>query len=153
MSKVDQLRQIREIRWSARQTHRAVPASGANGQGQGKSSASGRKPEPALFSDRAPERGAPQTAPQAAPPSTPAGTPLSAPPATAGRPARPDIVPGKPIHAYKQDDLVAMVRWVMSDGVERTPEQIAEQVMAELGFVRKGKNIRIRIGEAVTAAA
>jgi hypothetical protein len=79
--------------------------------------------------------------------------PVRKPPtATVGEPAleRPPVQPGKAIGAYKQPDLVALVEWIMSDGVTRTDSQILDLVMADLGFARQGRTIRSRVSEAIT---
>jgi very-short-patch-repair endonuclease len=61
---------------------------------------------------------------------------------------RPPIPVGQPIGAYTQTQLVELVRWIESDTLLRTEEQLLDEVMSELGFQRKGPRIR----EAVLAA-
>lgn len=72
--------------------------------------------------------------------------------ATAGTPVRqgrrPVIRAGTPITAYSQQELVGLVRWVTSDTLLRTEEQLIDELMAELGYQRRGP----RIVEALTAA-
>ena len=58
--------------------------------------------------------------------------------------------PGRAIGAYKQPDLVALVGWIMSDGISRTDSQILDLVMTDLGFARQGRMIRSRVSEAIT---
>jgi hypothetical protein len=66
-----------------------------------------------------------------------------------GRPEpRPEVEAGQPIGAYSHGQLVALVRWIDSDTLLRTEEEILDEVMRELGFQRKGPRIR----EAVLAA-
>jgi hypothetical protein len=55
---------------------------------------------------------------------------------------------GTPITAYSQQELVGLVRWVTSDTLLRTEEQLIDELMAELGYQRRGP----RIVEALTAA-
>ncbi len=61
---------------------------------------------------------------------------------------RPVIRPGAPITQYSQDELVGLVRWVTSDTLLRTEEQLIDELMGELGYQRRGP----RIVEALTAA-
>ena len=61
---------------------------------------------------------------------------------------RPEVPPGQPIGAYRTEELVALVRWIDSDTLLRTEEQLLDEVMRELGFQRRGPRIR----EAVLAA-
>src|SRR5207248_7794839 len=50
---------------------------------------------------------------------------------------RPAVVGGQPIAAYTQEQLVQLVRWIESDTLLRTEEQLLDEVMSELGFQRK----------------
>lgn len=63
--------------------------------------------------------------------------------------ARPDVPAGYSIAWYTDEDLQQMVRWVMSDDLPHTKADIYEIVKRELGFMRDGKNIRLRITAAV----
>ena len=72
--------------------------------------------------------------------------PASRMPARQGR--RPVIRAGTPITAYSQQELVSLVRWVTSDTLLRTEEQLIDELIAELGYQRRGP----RIVEALTAA-
>jgi hypothetical protein len=70
-----------------------------------------------------------------------------------GRPEpRPELVAGLPITAYRHADLVALVRWIESDTLLRTEEQVLDEVMRELGFQRRGPRIRDAVIAAVRAA-
>ncbi|MFJ8621487.1 hypothetical protein ACIRD3_01410 [Kitasatospora sp. NPDC093550] len=69
-----------------------------------------------------------------------------------GRPAKPDFTPGRPVTAYSADELLAVVRWVDGDGVERSEEELLRAAMKELGFARLGPRIKEALGAAVTAA-
>ncbi|MFD7580945.1 hypothetical protein [Kitasatospora sp. NPDC059817] len=73
-------------------------------------------------------------------------------PVAAGRPEKPDFTPGRPVTAYSADELLAVVRWVDGDGVERTEEELLRAAMKELGFARLGPRIKEALGAAVTAA-
>ncbi|MGW7580788.1 hypothetical protein ACWGKU_02615 [Kitasatospora sp. NPDC054768] len=68
------------------------------------------------------------------------------------RPVKPDFTPGRPVTAYSADELLAVVRWVDGDGVERTDEELLRAAMKELGFARLGPRIKEALGAAVTAA-
>ncbi|MER8098682.1 hypothetical protein [Kitasatospora sp. NPDC094016] len=73
-------------------------------------------------------------------------------PVAAGRPEKPDFTPGRPVTAYSADELLAVVRWVDGDGVERTADELLRAAMKELGFARLGPRIKEALGAAVTAA-
>ncbi len=62
---------------------------------------------------------------------------------------RPAVVGGQPIAAYTQEQLVQLVRWIESDTLLRTEEQLLDEVMSELGFQRKGPRIRAAVLAAV----
>ncbi|WP_022867477.1 hypothetical protein [Schaalia vaccimaxillae] len=51
---------------------------------------------------------------------------------------RPAIARGLPLAAYSDDQLDEMAMWVRSDGVERTPEETAEELRLALGITRRG---------------
>ncbi|MFF1905586.1 hypothetical protein [Kitasatospora sp. NPDC058218] len=70
----------------------------------------------------------------------------------AGRPEKPDFTPGRPVTAYSADELLAVVRWLDGDGVERSDEELLRAAMKELGFARLGPRIKEALGTAVTAA-
>ncbi|MFE6050647.1 hypothetical protein ACFQ6N_07830 [Kitasatospora sp. NPDC056446] len=67
-------------------------------------------------------------------------------------PVKPDFTPGRPVTAYSADELLAVVRWVDADGVERSDEELLRAAMKELGFARLGPRIKEALGAAVTAA-
>ncbi|GHF34733.1 hypothetical protein GCM10018790_10550 [Kitasatospora xanthocidica] len=73
-------------------------------------------------------------------------------PESAARPAKPDFTPGRPVTAYSADELLAVVRWLDGDGVERSDEELLRAAMKELGFARLGPRIKEALGAAVTAA-
>ena len=49
-------------------------------------------------------------------------------------------------------ELVALVRWINSDGLLRTNEQLFEEVFGELPFKRRGAKINAAINKAISAA-
>ncbi len=56
------------------------------------------------------------------------------------------------IDGYTRGQLVKLIRWIESDTLLRTPEQLLEEAMAELGFRRKGKKIVEALNRAIDAA-
>ncbi len=50
--------------------------------------------------------------------------------------------------AYTQAELIALIRWILSDSCLRTDEEILREMVLELGFKRRGA----RIDKAVQAA-
>jgi hypothetical protein len=53
------------------------------------------------------------------------------------------------IQQYTDEHLQAMVRWVISDDLPRTRQQIFEEVKSHLGFQRDGRIIVERITAAI----
>ena len=53
-----------------------------------------------------------------------------------------------PIDEYAPDQLVELVRWIESDTLLRTEEELLAEAMRELGYERRGP----RIVAALTAA-
>ena len=83
--------------------------------------------------------------------------PVAVETATAGslaprRPRKPAFTPGRPVTAYSADELVSVVRWIDSDGVKRSDDELLRAAMKELGFARLGPRIKESLGNAVTAA-
>ncbi|MEU9129483.1 hypothetical protein AB0D08_15485, partial [Kitasatospora sp. NPDC048540] len=74
------------------------------------------------------------------------------PKAEAGRPEKPELTPGRPITAYSAAELTALVRWIDTDGVERSDDELLRAAMKELGFGRLGPRIKEALGAAVTEA-
>ncbi|MFG2824056.1 hypothetical protein ACGFX4_32080, partial [Kitasatospora sp. NPDC048365] len=66
-----------------------------------------------------------------------------------GRPARPEVVPGRPVTAYEPAELVALVRWLDTDGSTRSDDELLRAAMKELGFARLGPRIKEALGAAV----
>ncbi|GIG36195.1 hypothetical protein Cpa01nite_15760 [Cellulomonas pakistanensis] len=65
---------------------------------------------------------------------------------------RPDVRPGLPISAYSDDQLDDLVAWLVSDGSERTPEELAAALRAELGITRRGARVDSVVAAAVARA-
>lgn len=65
---------------------------------------------------------------------------------------RPDVRPGLPISAYSDDQLDDLVGWLVSDGTERTDDELAAAVRRELGITRRGTRIDSVIAGAVHRA-
>ncbi|HEY9861412.1 MAG TPA: AAA domain-containing protein [Candidatus Obscuribacterales bacterium] len=61
---------------------------------------------------------------------------------------RPSIPLRSKIGDYTQAELIALIRWILSDGCLRTDDEICAEMLPELGFKRRG----VRIDEAVRAA-
>jgi len=75
------------------------------------------------------------------------------PPATSLGPAParsgPPVLPGRPINDYSHPELVAVIRWIESDTLLRTEEELLESAMTYLGFSRKGSRIVAAINAAI----
>jgi hypothetical protein len=65
------------------------------------------------------------------------------------RPRKPSLTPGRPITAYSASELAGLVRWIDSDLVERTDDELLRAAMKELGFARIGPRIKEALGAAV----
>ncbi len=63
--------------------------------------------------------------------------------------ARPRLEPGQPIGEYTDTELVAIVRWVASDGLLRTDGELHTEVREEMGFQRRGTVIVERLHQAI----
>jgi hypothetical protein len=126
----------------------ASPGSSPSGSWLSGSSPSGSAPSgPAASS--APSSGAPSGSPGKAQHMVDPATPPPPPPAPP-RPTvpRPVIVPGRSIDAYSPYELEQLLRWIRSDTLLRTDEELLERAIEELGFQRRGS----RIVAALTAA-
>jgi very-short-patch-repair endonuclease len=55
---------------------------------------------------------------------------------------RPPIIPGTPIDHYTAAQLLAVIRWVVSDGLLRTADEILRETAHELGYARIGAKIQ-----------
>ncbi len=65
---------------------------------------------------------------------------------------RPDIRTGLPIGAYSDDQLDEMATWLMSDGQERTRDELADALRAELGLTRRTHRVDSAVRAAVSRA-
>ena len=65
---------------------------------------------------------------------------------------RPDIRKGLPIGAYSDDQLDELATWLRSDGQERTRDELADALRAELGLTRRNHRVDTAIRGAVTRA-
>ena len=73
------------------------------------------------------------------------------------RPARPSVPPKgargyEKITDYRHDQLVALARWIESDTLLRTEEDLLAEMMVELGFRRRGKLIEDALTRAIAHA-
>jgi very-short-patch-repair endonuclease len=66
---------------------------------------------------------------------------------------RPWIVPGQPIDAYSDAELIRLVQWIRSDDGLRTEDELLREMMQELGFRRRGKNVVARLTAMITWSA
>jgi very-short-patch-repair endonuclease len=73
-------------------------------------------------------------------------------PHTTARAARPPVPAGRPIAEYSHAELVAVIRWIESDTLLRTEEEMLDEVVRELGFSRRGSRIRVAVAAALDTA-
>jgi hypothetical protein len=98
--------------------------------------------------------------PAAAPEATADATATMAPtpnptvqePAAPKRSRRPALPRGEPIAAYSHAQLVALIRWIESDTLLRTEEELVAEAMRELGFGRRGTKIQSALMAAIDDA-
>jgi REase_MTES_1575 len=67
--------------------------------------------------------------------------------------ARPPVIGGQPIEAYSDAQLLNLARWVRTDDVLRTEDELLQEMMRELGFQRRGKNVVARLTSAIALSA
>lgn len=65
---------------------------------------------------------------------------------------RPNIGSRATITDYTEEELVALVKWIQSDGRLRTDDEVAEEMVQELGFRRRGPRIMSAIRKAIARA-
>ena len=65
---------------------------------------------------------------------------------------KPWVMPGNPITAYSHQDLVALARWVMSDTLLRTDDELHREMRGELGFRKGGSRINPALQRAIDEA-
>ncbi len=80
----------------------------------------------------------------------PLDTVVAAPPSRSG--PRPRIYSGAPITEYTHQQLVKLIRWIKSDDIVRTDDELLEAAMTELGYRRRGQRIVQTLQAAIAAA-
>ena len=68
------------------------------------------------------------------------------------RAAGPRIRRGLPIDVYSNSELVSLARWIKSDELLRTEDELVTEMMRELGFQRRGSKIVRRLTAAIRGA-
>jgi very-short-patch-repair endonuclease len=67
--------------------------------------------------------------------------------------SRPWLANGQPIDSYTDAELVRLAQWIRSDDVLRTEDELLQEMMHELGFQRRGKNVVTRLTAAIIRSA
>jgi hypothetical protein len=62
---------------------------------------------------------------------------------------RPALLSGQPIEAYSDAELLTLARWLTTDDTLRTQDELLQEMMRELGFQRRGKNVVTRLTAAI----
>ncbi|GAA1153475.1 hypothetical protein F4556_001423 [Kitasatospora gansuensis] len=70
----------------------------------------------------------------------------------ARRPKKPAITAGRAVTAYEPAELTALVRWIDSDGTERSEDELLRAAVKELGFSRVGPRLKEALAPAVAEA-
>lgn len=70
-------------------------------------------------------------------------------PASPARGPRPNVRRGLAIIDYTQLELVALARWILSDTLLRTDDDLKREMRRELGFSRNGSRIEAALSQAV----
>lgn len=65
------------------------------------------------------------------------------------RQPRPNVSKRSKIDDYSLGELIALVRWILSDGCLRTDEEILREMVPELGFKRRGTKIDAAVQRAI----
>lgn len=65
---------------------------------------------------------------------------------------RPNVWSYQPITHYSHTELVALVRWIKSDGQLRSDDELVGELVKELGFQRRGPRIIAALRSAIDAA-
>jgi len=66
---------------------------------------------------------------------------------------RPWVTPGYPIETYSDAELLKLARWIRSDDALRTQDELLQEMMRELGFQRRGKNVVTRLTAVIIRSA
>lgn len=85
---------------------------------------------------RSDEEGDEEPVPRSSSPTQPAMTP-----SFRTRGPRPTVPRGLPITDYSHQQLASLARWIQSDTLLRTEDEMIEEMMRELGFRRRGSRI------------
>jgi very-short-patch-repair endonuclease len=64
---------------------------------------------------------------------------------------RPSVNKRSKIDEYSDEELVMLVKWIKSDGLERIDDEIMREMLAELGFQKLGSRIKEAIRQAINA--
>lgn len=79
--------------------------------------------------------------------------PPIAPPASPDRGPRPNVPSNRgDINTYSLGELVVLARWIMSDSLLRTDDDLMAEMRSELGFQRRGSRIDAALRHAITLA-
>ncbi|WP_405020008.1 hypothetical protein OHV05_27270 [Kitasatospora sp. NBC_00070] len=70
----------------------------------------------------------------------------------ARRPKKPAITAGRAVTAYEPAELTALIRWIDSDGTERSEDELLRAAVKELGFSRVGPRLKEALAPAVAEA-
>jgi very-short-patch-repair endonuclease len=62
---------------------------------------------------------------------------------------RPPVTAGLSIEAYSDAELASLARWIRTDDALRTEDELLQEMMRELGFQRRGKNVVARLTAAI----
>jgi hypothetical protein len=74
--------------------------------------------------------------------------PPHGPASTGQRGPRPSLSSGGPaITDWRLNDLIELARWIESDGILRTAEELERELMQELGITRRGSRVTRILGE------
>ena len=65
---------------------------------------------------------------------------------------RPGVPAGYAIDSYSDYELGELIGWIRSDDVLRTEDELLTELMRELGFQRRGKNVVARLTAAIAAS-
>lgn len=74
---------------------------------------------------------------------------VSEPAPESRRSPRPDVRSGLRTDDYNDTDLIAICRWLLSDGLQLDREERLSQALRELGFKRRGRKIVDRLSRAI----
>jgi very-short-patch-repair endonuclease len=66
---------------------------------------------------------------------------------------RPWVTPGCRIETYSDAELLKLARWIRSDDALRTQDELLQEMMRELGFQRRSKNVVTRLTAAIIRSA